>query len=185
MHSWNSDLSIKAWNFASHAHQGQCVPGTDIPYINHIGNVVMEAMGAIAQGLAHHQAIQDPDLLIQCALLHDVIEDTNTSFDDLKAVFGVEVANGVLALSKDSNLPTKAEKMQDSLVRIQGQPPEVWMVKLADRITNLQPPPQHWNSDKIDRYREESILILQSLGSANDYLAARLQSKITAYQSYI
>lgn len=184
MHSWNSDLSIKAWNFAANAHQGQCVPGSDIPYINHIGNVVMEAMGAIAQGLAHHQAIQDPDLLIQCALLHDVIEDTNTSFDDIQTLFGVEVANGVLALSKDSNLPTKAEQMQDSLTRIQSQPPEVWMVKLADRITNLQPPPHYWKPEKIRQYREEAILILQCLGSANDYLAARLQSKIVAYQRY-
>lgn len=95
--------------------------------------------------------------------------------------FGVEVANGVSALSKDPGLPTKQQQMADSLARIAQQPREVWMVKLADRITNLQPPPPHWNTEKIDRYREEARLILHALQTANDWLAERLNHKIDAF----
>ena len=100
MNIWNQEKYIKAWNFASLVHHGQLVPGTDVPYINHIGNVVMEAMAAIV----HDKDIKNPDLLVQCALLHDVIEDTNSTYDEIEKEFGVEVADGVLALSKDENL---------------------------------------------------------------------------------
>ena len=181
MNIWNQDNFIKAWNFASRVHNGQFVPGADIPYINHIGNVVMEVMAVIAQDLN----IANPDLLVQCALLHDVIEDTGNSYKTIKKKFGVEVADGVSALSKDGNLPSKAEQMQDSIARIRKQPKEVWMVKLADRITNLQPPPKHWNKAKVKKYRNGAILILEKLGEANPYLAQRLNKKIAEYGQYL
>jgi (p)ppGpp synthase/HD superfamily hydrolase len=176
---WNPDLYIKAWNFASQAHQGQCVPGTELPYINHIGTVTMEAMAAIAQS----PSIRYPDLLVQCALLHDVIEDTPHTYADVEREFGVDVAKGVLALSKNQQLPSKLEQIQDSLTRIQQQPQEIWMVKLCDRITNLQPPPHYWNSTKIQTYRDEALLIWSTLGEANLYLADRLKHKIAHYGS--
>ncbi len=55
------------------------------------------------------------------------------------------------------------------------------MVKLADRITNLQPPPGHWDAEKIERYREEGKEILQELGKGCSYLAERLKQKILKY----
>lgn len=178
---WNPEKYIKAWNFASVAHNGQMVPGTDIPYINHIGLVAMEAMSAIT----YDSTIEKPDLLIQCALLHDVIEDTSGTYDALRAEFGAQVADGVLALSKDPSLPSKNERMQDSLLRIVKQPIEIWMVKLSDRITNLQPPPRHWSREKTRKYRSEAILILDKLGDANRYLAERLKTKIAEYERYL
>ncbi len=177
MNIWNQEKFIKAWNFASRSHKGQCVPGADIPYINHIGNVAMEVMAVIAQDLN----IENPELLVQCALLHDVIEDTDCSYKTIKEKFGAEVADGVSALSKDGNLPSKAKQIQDSITRIRKQPKEIWMVKLADRITNLQPPPKHWNKAKVKKYRNEAILILEKLGKANPYLAQRLKKKIAEY----
>ena len=75
--------------------------------------------------------------------------------------------------------------MQDSIVRIRKQPKEVWMVKLADRITNLQPPPKHWNKAKVKKYRNGAILILEKLGEANPYLAQRLNKKIAEYGQYL
>ena len=74
--------------------------------------------------------------------------------------------------------------MLDSLVRIQKQPLEISMVKMADRITNLQPPPAHWTKDKIRNYRDEAQLILETLGTKNEYLAQRLKEKIDNYQQY-
>jgi GTP diphosphokinase / guanosine-3',5'-bis(diphosphate) 3'-diphosphatase len=55
---------------------------------------------------------------VHCALFHDSIEDTNTSYNDIKNDFGKEVADGVLALTKNFDLPTKSEQMKDSLQRI-------------------------------------------------------------------
>jgi hypothetical protein len=108
--------------------------------------VAMEVIAAFA-----HEDGLDGDLAIQCALLHDVIEDTDRSHEDLIKKFGSDVADGVLALSNNSSLNSKQDKMTDSLARIKQQPKEVWVVKLADRITNLQPPPGPWDDKKIDR----------------------------------
>ena len=177
---WNQDLYLKAWNFASTVHLGQKVPGSDIPYINHIGLVAMEATAAIA----NNPKIGDPNLMIACALLHDSIEDTSTTYDDVSSEFGKEIADGVLALSKDEKIEIKIEQMADSLQRIKLQPKEVWMVKLCDRITNLQPPPAYWDNEKILKYRDEARFILEQLGAANLFLAERLKGKIEAYACY-
>lgn len=176
---WIPESYTKAWNFVADVHRGQCVPGTERPYINHLGNVAMEVMRAIAETAG----VQRPNLAVQCALLHDTIEDTAVTFDRVAAEFGLEVAAGVGALSKNPALP-KADQMADSLGRIQQQPPEVWMVKMADRISNLQPPPSHWSATKIRRYGTEAELILSRLGGANGWLSNRLAQKIDAYRSY-
>jgi (p)ppGpp synthase/HD superfamily hydrolase len=177
---WNQDTYIKAWNFACIAHNGQCVPGSDLPYINHIGNVTMEVMAVIALG----DEMTHPELLIQCALLHDVIEDTHVSYEELSHIFGPHVADGVRALSKDPSLKTKEERMNDSLRRIKKQPKEIWMIKVADRITNLQPPPTYWTQEKIKRYWKESRVIYQNLKESNVRLAQRLNEKIGNYCQY-
>lgn len=181
MNIWDPEEYIKAWKFACVAHHGQFLPGTHLPYVNHLSNVAMECMCAIAR---NDTTIDNPNLLIQSALLHDVIEDTDTSYDGLKNIFGAEIADGVLALTKNKHL-SKVDQMKDSLKRIKKQPTEIWMVKLSDRITNLQAPPKYWNQNKIMKYRNEAILILEELGEANFYLAQRLKNKVDQYQQYI
>jgi (p)ppGpp synthase/HD superfamily hydrolase len=140
----------------------------------------MEVMSAIVQ----QPNMENPNLSIQCALLHDTLEDTPVTYDELLLRFGEDVSNGVLALTKNKQLPTKTEQMADSLMRIRSQPHEIWIVKLADRITNLQTPPSHWSKQKIRAYREEAITILDALGSSHDYLATRLEKKIEHYQMH-
>jgi (p)ppGpp synthase/HD superfamily hydrolase len=125
----------------------------------------------------------DGDLAVQCALLHDVLEDTPIAYAQLEARFGPLVAQGVAALTKNASLP-KSEQMGESLARIRQQPTEVWMVKLADRITNLQPPPVGWTSAKRQRYRDEAREIYHALGSASPFLAARLQNHIEQYGAF-
>ena len=73
----------------------------------------------------------------------------------------------------------------NSLGRIKEQRVEVWAVKLADRITNLQIPPHTWSRNKKESYREESRLILHALKKGNSFLASRLEDEITAYGKYI
>ncbi|MHB8765384.1 MAG: HD domain-containing protein, partial [Deferrisomatales bacterium] len=174
------DRFERAWNFACAAHRGQLVPGSDLPYVNHVGNVAAEVLAAIAL-----HPVGRPDLAVQCALLHDVIEDTEVTGEALAEVFGPEVAAGVRALSKDPSLPTQGAQMADSLRRLQAQPPEVGLVKLADRITNLQPPPGHWSRVKIAAYRDEAVEIHRALGATHPVLAARLLARIEAYRVHL
>jgi (p)ppGpp synthase/HD superfamily hydrolase len=141
----------------------------------------MEVMTAAASA---SERVEHPDLAVQCALLHDVIEDTDIAYEQVEKVFGQAVAEGVAALSKDGRMGNKAEQMADSLRRIKGQPREVWMVKLADRITNLQPPPHYWKEPKIRDYHAEAIAIHGALGSAHEALSKRLAAKIEEYRRY-
>ena len=170
----------KAMKFAGEKHSHQKVPGTQANYLLHISNVAMEILLAYI-----NKPSFDVALAVQMAILHDTIEDTSTTFDELKETFGLEVANGVQALTKNKNIGSKLESMEDSLSRINALSKEVGMVKLADRITNLQEPPSYWNTDKIIKYREEAMLIAEELRNKNEYLHQRLQQKIEEYASYI
>jgi (p)ppGpp synthase/HD superfamily hydrolase len=172
---WSQDRYTAASRFAAVAHAGQHMPGTELPYLLHVTLVAMEVSAALRAVPGH-----DEDLALQCALLHDTIEDSAVTFEQLEATFGRPVAAGVLALTKDEELP-KAEQMPDSLRRIGEQPREIWLVKLADRVVNLQPPPKHWARDKIEAYKAESRTILAALGAASPLLASRLAEKIEAY----
>ena len=175
MSEWTQDGYLKAMRFAAEAHGAQTFPGTKLPYLLHVGLVCMEVAAALRQEPGH-----DQELAVQCALLHDVVEDTPVTLDQVGAAFGAAVAAGVSALSKDAALP-KDRQLQDSLDRIRAQPPAIWMVKMADRITNLQPPPSHWTREKAAAYRVEALLIHRSLESASPALGARLAHKIEAY----
>ncbi len=173
--NWSQDFYIQAYKFAANAHRGQTVPGTELPYIMHLSFVSMEVIAALGA-----EPRRDGNLALQCALLHDVIEDTEVTHQQVEQEFGRMVADGVSALSKDKTL-AKELQMADSLRRIRQQPSEIWVVKLADRITNLQPPPSHWTREKIEQYRAEAIEILNALGEASDLLAVRLREKIDGY----
>lgn len=174
------DRYIEAYRFAAEAHHGQTVPDSGIPYLMHLSLVSMEVIASFS---AEPEA--DAVLAVQCALLHDVIEDTATTFEQVSETFGRTVAEGVLALTKDERLPGKQARMEDSLRRIREQSREVWRVKLADRITNLQPPPSYWTLEKKERYRAEAVTILDALGEASPFLADRLRNKIAAYSEFL
>lgn len=175
MKAWSQDAYLEALWFAAGAHQGQLVPGTKHSYLMHVTLVAMEVIAALRAEPQH-----DQPLAVTCALLHDVVEDTHVTRDELRAAFGDAVADGVAALSKDPDRP-KERQLTDSLERIRRQPREVWMVKLADRVTNLQTPPPHWTPEKIARYREEAIAIRDTLGDASPFLAERIGRKIEVY----
>ncbi|GAB7087493.1 HD domain-containing protein [Marinifilum fragile] len=174
------EIYQRALKFAGEKHKNQKVPGTNSNYLLHLSNVAMEILMAFAA-----EKNFDVDFAIQLAILHDTIEDTDTEFAELKERFGERVAQGVLALTKNVDLPSKKEQMLDSLSRINQLEKEVGMVKLADRITNLQEPPHYWDNDKIEKYRKEAELISQTLVNKNDYLNIRLESKIEEHKQYL
>jgi guanosine-3',5'-bis(diphosphate) 3'-pyrophosphohydrolase len=164
---------------AKHLEKGQTIPGTNLPYVVHLSNVAMEVL--VAGSLTENF---DTGFAVRIALLHDTLEDTDTGYLELEERFGSAVAEAVKALTKDETLP-KEERMTDSLRRIRKLSQEVWAVKMADRITNLQPPPAYWNAARRAGYREEAELILSELGGGNQYLAGRLGMKIAEYFNYL
>jgi (p)ppGpp synthase/HD superfamily hydrolase len=172
---FSPDRYLDALQFAAEKHLPQKFPGKELPYLVHVVTVAAEVTAHLpALGL------DDPDLAVTCALLHDTIEDTDATYEDVAARFGAAVADGVAALSKDPSLP-KADQMQDSFRRIRQQPREVWVVKLADRIANMDTPPHYWTLPKRQAYREEALLIAATLGPGAPVLEARLRERIAAY----
>jgi (p)ppGpp synthase/HD superfamily hydrolase len=184
MSLWSPDAWHDAWHFAAEAHHGQLFPGSQLPYVVHVAAVAMEVGNAIARRLQIGKPVARPDLAIQVALLHDVVEDTAVSLEQVRERFGDAVAEGVAAVSKDPSVGDKQAQMRDSLARIRAQPTEVWMVKLGDRITNLQAPPHYWTLEKKRAYRAEAGEIHAQLGEACDVLGPRLLDKIAAYAAY-
>lgn len=175
---YSPDRYVEAMRFAAAKHNAQRLPGHHLPYLVHVVSVAAEVIAVLAAA-----EVASPDLAITCALLHDTVEDTGTSLDEIRTSFGEPVAAGVAALTKNAQLP-KAEQMADSLRRIREQPPEVAMVKLADRITNLAAPPHYWSKEKCAAYRAEAGAIADALGYANRALEARLRARMDAYRAY-
>lgn len=177
---FTQDKYLKALNFAAKVHGEQKTP-YGVPYIAHLSAVAMEIIHACEESKIE---TEKADLAISIALLHDTIEDTNITYDDIYNEFGAEIAEGVDALSKNSNLPKKAQ-MEDSINRLLTQPYEIQMVKLADRITNMQKPPKSWDNLKILNYHREAKFIYSCLKNCNIYLSKRLEEKINNYIVYI
>ena len=178
------DYYQKAINFAGKHHADQNIPGSNTSYMVHLSNVAMEVLLANQHGPDSHGIDFDCEFAIQVALLHDLLEDTSTTFDEIKEVFGENIAKAVLALSKNEALPV-SQQILDSLSRIKLEPKEVWAVKLADRISNLQKPPAHWDENKIIDYHKMAGIILLQLKGGNAFLENRLHQKIIDYQAYM
>jgi len=185
MNTWSQEVFKKAWNFATIKHSGQTYggkhEGEKIDYLNHIGSVVMEVIWC----LANTQNTYNSNLIIQTAILHDTLEDTETTAAEIYENFGNDVLISVQSLTKNTLLSTKNEQMLDSLRRIKLQINEIQIVKVADRITNLYHPPYYWTQDKIKYYIEEAKLIYNTLTEADELIRNRLNLKIKEYSKFL
>lgn len=173
------DLYQKALRFAGERHGSQKMPESDASYMVHLSNVAMELLFA-----ARHTDEFDLEFAIPVALLHDLLEDTPTDYMEISDVFGHRVADAVQSLTRNEVLP-REKQIPESLERIRRQPKEVWAVKLADRISNMQEPPPGWNAEKRKLYQSAARTILKELNGGNPYLEARLQEKIDAYYEFL
>ena len=104
------DLYNKTIDFAANAHKDQKVPGKEYSYVVHLSNVAMELFSAFL----NTGETLNFGFAIQCALLHDTIEDTGVKYEEIIEIFGKEIADGVLALTKDKNIADKSDSMKDS-----------------------------------------------------------------------
>jgi HD domain len=139
----------KALAFAAEAHRNQRRKGaSQEPYINHLIEV-LDLVASVEGG--------DMDVLI-AALLHDVLEDTRTGYDELAAAFGERVARIVQENSDDMTLP-KPERRRARLAGISKKSREARLVKFADMISNLRAilhsPPAGWSNDRKLGYLDQ------------------------------
>ena len=132
----------KALAFAAEAHRNHRRKGaSQEPYINHLIEVL--DLVASVEG-------SDMDVLI-AALLHDVLEDTQTGYEKLAAEFGERVAHIVQENSDDMTL-SKPERRRARLAGISKKSRDARLVKFADIISNLRAiavsPPAGWSNDR-------------------------------------
>ena len=138
---------LAASAFAAHKHRDQRRKGADAsPYINH--------PIAVANVLANEAYVTDP-VILAAALLHDTIEDTDTTADELTAEFGPGIAEIVLEVTDDKSLP-KQERKRLQIEHAAALSEKAKLVKLADKICNLrdmnQSPPVDWSSERKAEY---------------------------------
>lgn len=127
----DTSLLDRAITFAVKAHQGMERKGKGFPYIVH----PMEAVCIVA-------TMTNDQELLAAAALHDVIEDTDTTADDLKKEFGERVAMLVEAESDDKTGGSKAEtwhqRKQDTLDRLRNADLDIKIVALGDKLSNIR-----------------------------------------------
>jgi guanosine-3',5'-bis(diphosphate) 3'-pyrophosphohydrolase len=138
---------IRAADFAAFKHRSQRRKDADAsPYINH--------PIALAAVLSSEANIADPAVLC-AALLHDTIEDTQTTVQELESVFGKVVASIVMEVTDDKSL-SKAERKRLQIVHAKTASRRARLVKMADKICNLRDiatsPPASWDLRRKRRY---------------------------------
>lgn len=142
-------LFIKAVAFAADKHRNQRRKDKDAsPYINH--------PIALANVLANEGGVTDVAVLC-AALLHDTIEDTDTTTEELDAIFGRRITSIVMEVSDNKTL----DKLVRKQLQIEHAPhssQDAKLVKLADKICNLRDliaaPPADWSTERMLGYFE-------------------------------
>jgi (p)ppGpp synthase/HD superfamily hydrolase len=124
------DAVAKAAAFALRFHGDQKRP-TGVPYAEHL----LEALEFLVRGAK----IADPDVLC-AAVLHDVVEDTPCTLDDVRGAFGAQVAVlvGWVTKPEPADEADKKKAKEAYLAALAGAPEDAILVKLADRASNVQ-----------------------------------------------
>lgn len=131
-HRKKADLVTKAFNFAKNAHKGVRRRSGE-PYILHpiaVAQIVCEEIGMGSTSIC-------------AALLHDVVEDTDYTYEDIANLFGVKIANIVRGVTKVSGglIGDRASMQAETFKKIlltMSDDVRVIIVKIADRLHNMR-----------------------------------------------
>ncbi len=157
---------LAALHFAADKHRDQRRKDANAsPYINH--------PIALAELLWHKGGVRDTRV-IAAALLHDTIEDTQTTAAELRRHFGKDIAGIVLEVTDDKSLP-KEKRKQLQIDHARHASRRAKLVKLADKICNLRDiltsPPEDWSLETKQRYFDWAKRVVDQVRSANAPLA--------------
>ena len=151
-------LLVKATSFAAQKHKDQRrKDDASSPYINH--------PVALADVLVHEAGIIDLQTIV-AALLHDTIEDTQTTPEEIELHFGATIRSVVEEVSDDKSLGKQACK-QMQIVKAPGLSSRARAVKLADKICNLRDvvvnPPSGWQLERRQAYFDWAKRVIDGL----------------------
>ncbi len=168
-------LLLKALAFAAHKHRDQRRKDPDAsPYINH--------PIALADVLVNEGGVTDFDVLC-AALLHDTVEDTATTHDELVDAFGAHIARIVAEVTDDKRLP-KAERKRLQVEHAPQLSREARLVKLADKLCNLRDvahrPPSGWDLERRREYFDWARQVVDGMRVAGDEEMRRLEAAFDA-----
>jgi hypothetical protein len=162
--------------FAAEKHRLQTRKNKEkTPYISHpIG---------VAHNLMNVGEIRETSVIIG-ALLHDTVEDTQTTFEEIENKFGKQIAGLVREVTDDKSLAKEARK-RFQVINASHKSKGAAQIKLADKLFNLNDlfnnPPQDWTQTRIDRYYEWAQSVIDRLPSANDKLYEAVEGIINKY----
>jgi guanosine-3',5'-bis(diphosphate) 3'-pyrophosphohydrolase len=161
-------LVLKAMAFAAAKHRDQRRKDAGAsPYINH--------PIALAEVLWHEGAVRDP-VIIAAALLHDTIEDTETTPAELTGAFGASVTAVVEEVTDVKWLSKRARK-ELQVARARRASIRAKLVKLADKICNLRDilasPPKDWSVERKRQYFDWAKKVIDQVRGTNPKLERR------------
>lgn len=118
--------------FATEAHKGQFRKGTQAPYILH----PLEAAAIVS-------TMTEDEEILAAAVLHDVVEDTGTTIEEIREIFGKNVAEYVSAESENKRENLSAEstwkiRKRETLEHLKTAPKEIKMITLGDKLSNIR-----------------------------------------------
>lgn len=165
---------LEALSFASHKHSTQRRQDPDAsPYINHLI--------AVALLLATEGGVDDESILV-AAILHDTVEDTKTTFEELTGQFGEAVTDLVREMTDDKSLD-KAARKQLQIDHAPNASPGAKQIKIADKCCNLNDiattPPVGWNRQRREEYIEWAVAVVGGCRGVNAALDLVFDGTVT------
>jgi len=157
-----------ALHFAADQHRDQRRKDVGAtPYINHCI--------ALAELLVRVGQVDDP-VVLAAAILHDTVEDTKTTFEQLDARYGLEITSVVREVTDDKTLPKEVRK-QLQVEHAAHASTRAKLVKLADKICNVEDvitaPPSDWSIARRREYLTWSAAVVNGCRGTNAALEAR------------
>ena len=161
---------LQAVAFAAEKHRTQRRKDIETPFINHpiqLAYILVQA------------DVEDPKILA-AALLHDTIEDTDTTLDEIEIVFGHEVAH-IVAECSDDKKQTKLERKQAQIDHAAKLSRAAKLVKLADKISNVSDiegaPPAGWSIERKREYFDWAKAVVDQMRGTHPGLEARFDAE--------
>ena len=169
----SNQLILKAAHFAAQKHRDQRRKDKDIsPYINHPISV--------AKIISEIGNVEDPEVLA-AALLHDTIEDTKTTPEELIDNFGERVCSLVQEVTDDKTLP-KLERKQRQIDHAKEISGDAAIIKLGDKIANVtditNTPPTDWDSNRRLEYFDWAEKVINNCPRVNTSLEKYFKDSI-------
>lgn len=130
----------------------------------------------VAHILTHEGSVNDL-AVIQAALLHDTIEDTETTLEEITLNFGEKVAFIVKECTDDKTLP-KSKRKELQILHASSSSHEAKLVKLADKLYNLRDLdkeiPIGWTNERVREYFEWAFKVVEGLKGTNEIIEEKL-----------